>query len=55
MEGETLSEHEQRRDEDEKVERDETIEDLDVPDEQSKDVGGGKVTMTDLLVSGHDG
>jgi hypothetical protein len=36
-----MSEHEQRPAEDEQLERDDTIEDLDVPEEQRDDVAGG--------------
>jgi hypothetical protein len=39
-----MSEHEQRPSEDEQAERNETVEDLDVPEEQLDDVAGGALS-----------
>lgn len=45
-----MSEHEQRPSEDEQVEREETIDDLDVPEEQKDDIAGGAAKkMTDKV------
>jgi hypothetical protein len=44
-----VTEHEQRSEEEVVDEQEaETVEDLDVPEDQEKDVAGGKVTMQDF-------
>jgi hypothetical protein len=40
-----VSEHEQRSTEDEQVDRDETVEDLDVPETQQDDIAGGLLSV----------
>ena len=44
-----MNEKEHRTEED--VEREQEVEDLDVPEGQQKDVGGGSIKMTDILIS----
>ena len=47
----TDQEHEQREEETAE-EREETMKDLDVPNEQGEDVKGGTLKLTDIIVSG---
>jgi hypothetical protein len=47
-----MSEHEHTSSDDDQPDQAKTLEDLDMPEGQSQDVGGGtKVTMTDLIVT----
>jgi hypothetical protein len=45
-----VTEHEQRKEDD--VEQEQTIDDLEVPEGQQQDVGGGTYKLSDILVSG---